>query len=261
MLDKGLLLCYTKSMKTCPACHIAKPLEDFNRQASNKDGRYPYCRDCAQEKVRALYRLRGKQSWVNDKTCSWCKVLKSRTEFRKDDRGKPAARCLACEAEVAAHDAAGERRCNICREYLPYSAFYASKLKFPNIACQACTREQVAQPGYKLRRRNFVLLREYGITLDQYKELLERQDNKCPICKVTFEPGNFSYHVDHIHNGKWAGRIRAILHQDCNRFVMWMHDDSAQLRAAADLIDNPLTDWIVPKPTLNERRREKERKK
>lgn len=154
----------------------------------------------------------------------------------------------------------GRRFCNICRKWLETSAFYPSKLRFPHVTCQECVRTQVAQPAYKLRQRDYNLQKEYGITLDQYKELLARQDHKCPICKVPFEPGNFSYPVDHAHGGPNPGVIRAILHQDCNRFVMWMHEDSAQLRAAADLIDNPLTDWIVLNPTLNERRRAKERR-
>lgn len=117
----------------------------------------------------------------------------------------------------------------------------------------------MAQPDYQLRRRNYNLKKEYGITLEQYKELLAKQDHKCPICLGAFEPGNYSYPLDHAHGGKHKGRVRAIEHNDCNRFVMWMHEDSAQLRRAADLIDNPLTDWVVPNPTLNERRREKER--
>lgn len=115
----------------------------------------------------------------------------------------------------------------------------------------------MTQPDYQLRRRNAELQKEYGITLDQYKELLERQGYKCPVCKVTFEPGVYSYPVDHAHSGPMVGRIRGILHRDCNRFVVWNHEDSAQLRAAADLIDNPLTDWVVPNPTSNERRKNK----
>ncbi len=140
-------------------------------------------------------------------------------------------------------------------------AFYPSQINRKNIACIECFRSYNRDPVSVIRRRDRTLQKEYGITLDQYKELLEKQAHKCPICLEPFEPNNFSYPLDHSHGGKFVGRIRAILHRDCNRFVMWMHEDSAQLRRAADLIDNPLTDWVVPTPTLNERRREKERKR
>jgi len=47
---------------------------------------------------------------------------------------------------------------------------------------------------------------------------------------------------------------------------MWEHEDSGPLRRAADLIDNPLTDWMVPGKPSSEtrkqaRKREKEQKK
>ena len=245
-------------LKTCPACKEAKPLDAFSRQTKSKDGRYPYCKVCAKAKTQALYRARGKRSWMEDKTCSWCKTLKPRTTFRKDDLGKPVARCMDCETEISVRTSAGERRCNICREWLPLGRFYPSKLKFAHVACQECTKAQVAQPKYKSRRRAFVLMKEYGITLEQYDELVAKQNGGCPVCLNALPPDRAG-HVDHVHGGAMKGRIRAIVHRDCNRFVLWTHEDSAQLRRAADLIDNPLTDWVVPNPTSNERAHEKER--
>lgn len=249
-------------MKVCSACKQEKPLDDFAKEKKNKDGRHYYCKACTSARHKAAYAARGRDAWLNNRVCSWCKQEKPKTEFNKTD-GRLNSRCAACEDEISLHEGLGERRCNICREWQPTDRFYPSKLKFPHIACIACTRAQMTQPDYKLRRRAYTLEKEYGITLDQYKELLERQGHKCPVCLVSFAPGDYSNPLDHSHRGPVPGRIRAILHDNCNRFVMWMHDDSAQLRRAADLIDNPLTDWVVPNPTLNERRRlkEKEQKK
>lgn len=36
--------------KVCSHCHQRKPLKDFNKDKSRKDGYYIYCRDCAHEK-------------------------------------------------------------------------------------------------------------------------------------------------------------------------------------------------------------------
>lgn len=245
-------------MKRCPKCGVTKDVEAFSRQTKSLDGRYPYCKECTSMRTKAAYRVRGKRSWVNDKTCAWCKTLKPRIAFRTDATGKVAHRCIECETEIAEQEGKGLRRCNICREWLPTDRFYASKLRFPHVTCVNCITEQNKKPAYVERKRNYLLLKEYGITLDQYKELLERQGHRCPVCQAAFEPGNYSYHVDHAHSGKFAGRIRAILHSECNRNVMWGHEDSAQLRAAADLIDNPLTDWVVPEHMIDVKRKDRE---
>lgn len=242
-------------MKTCPKCKETKPFEAFSRQTKSKDGRYPYCKECARVKVRAMYRARGKRSWMEDKTCSWCRVLKPRTEFRKTNDGKVVSRCLVCEAEIAAKEALNLRRCNLCREWLPFEAFHASKLRFPNIACRGCARTQMTQPAYRVRQRAYLLMKEYGITLEQYDELVVKQGGNCPVCLEPL-PTDRSGHVDHAHSGPFKGRIRAIVHGHCNRTILHDHEDSAILRRAADLIDNPLTDWMVPGLPSSEVRKE-----
>ncbi len=105
--------------------------------------------------------------------------------------------------------------------------------------------------SYGDTRRNRELKKNFGITLDQYKQLLALQNHHCPICAQKFEPDNYSYPVDHAHAGKHRGKIRAITHGECNRQVLGAHDDSTQLRAAADLIDHPLTEWLVPEHMIN----------
>lgn len=247
-------------LKRCPDCGEHKPLDAFSRQTKSKDGRYPYCKACSKVRQRAMYQTRNNKYRAAFKRCSWCLTDTPSEGFRRTPDGRRHARCIACEDAIAAKEAAGLRRCNICREWLPTDRFYASKLRFPHIACQDCTRAQMTQPKYQTKRRAFMLMKEYGITLEQYDALAEKQGGKCPICLDALPPDRGG-HVDHAHGGKFKGYIRAILHRDCNRFVMWMHEDSAQLRRAADLIDNPLTDWIVATPTLNERRRAKEQMK
>ena len=39
-----------ESTKTCSTCHVDKPLEDFNKYKSSKDGRQPRCRECQSAK-------------------------------------------------------------------------------------------------------------------------------------------------------------------------------------------------------------------
>lgn len=244
--------------KRCADCGEHKPLEAFHRQTKSKDGRYPYCKSCCQARQRALYQTRNNKYRKAFKRCSWCLTDKPSEDFQRTPEGRRHARCIECEQEIALKEAAGLRRCNICREWLPTDRFYASHLAKEHTACMACIKTQ--NKGYRPARREAHLMREYGITGGQYDELFAKQEGKCPVCLEPL-PSNRGGYIDHAHGGEFAGRIRAILHRDCNRFVVWQHEDSAMLRRAADLIDNPLTDWIVPNPTQNERRREKERGK
>lgn len=112
-----------------------------------------------------------------------------------------------------------------------------------------------------LRRRDTNLQKYFGITLEDYKSLLEKQNHSCPICLNKFEENNYSYPVDHAHAGPNAGAIRAILHDRCNRFVMWKHTDPDQLRRAADLIETPLTDFYVPEEFVKSRKKTKRKRK
>ena len=75
----------------------------------------------------------------------------------------------------------------------------------------------------------------YGLTEEDYKAMLERQDHCCAICGSTEWPGKDNRpHVDHDHA---TGRIRGILCSKCNLAIGHMDDDPKRLRAAADYLE------------------------
>lgn len=237
-------------MKTCPKCGETKSLDAFSVSRKNRDGLHGHCKACCSIRTRAAYAARGSKSWRSDSVCVRCNRTLPKHMFDKHGRS-----CRDCLDYETTQNASGLKQCNICSEWLPYDKFHPSKVAIYRTACAQCTRDYfTSRPD---ETRNSRLKTEYGITLDQYKELLVRQNHECPICLVKFEPGNYSYPVDHAHGGVHKNRIRAILHQSCNRFVMWTHEDSGQLHRAANLIDNPLTDWYVPGVPYNQRKRER----
>lgn len=81
------------------------------------------------------------------------------------------------------------------------------------------------------RRAN--LKRYFGITPEQYDEMLQRQGGVCAICgnpeqhRYRGEPRRLS--VDHCH-GK--GKVRGLLCSDCNMGLGQFKDDPVRLRAA-----------------------------
>lgn len=65
--------------------------------------------------------------------------------------------------------------------------------------------------------RDYALRKLYGITLEQYQELLAKQDGRCAICKR-----DRPLSVDHCHT---TGRIRGLLCSSCNIVVGHIEND------------------------------------
>lgn len=72
-------------------------------------------------------------------------------------------------------------------------------------------RKQYYAKNSDLKRSN-EYKRKYGITIEQYDELLARQNNVCAICKFPCKTGR-RLAVDHCHE---TGKIRGLLCHDCN---------------------------------------------
>lgn len=82
---------------------------------------------------------------------------------------------------------------------------------------------------YREGQRNGSIRRKYGLTPEQYADLLERQGGTCAIC-----PRTTPLHVDHDHD---TGAVRGILCGPCNRGVGLLGDDPNTLRAAAHYLE------------------------
>lgn len=77
--------------------------------------------------------------------------------------------------------------------------------------------------------------REYGITLNQYLQVLKYQGGVCAICKRYPRPGK-RLHVDHNHK---TGELRGLLCWSCNRAIACFDDCAVKMREAAQYILNP----------------------
>ena len=86
-----------------------------------------------------------------------------------------------------------------------------------------------AHPEYGQRER---LMRKFGITLEQYNQMLAEQGGTCAICHAV--PGLRRLAVDHDHA---TGTIRGLLCSECNKALGLLEDDPALLRQAADYLE------------------------
>lgn len=91
--------------------------------------------------------------------------------------------------------------------------------------------------------REYSLRTYFGITVDQYNELLKKQNDRCAICLRHQSEFNKSLAVDHSHE---SGEIRGILCLECNKNLVRNHEDPEIFIRAADYLRNSKTGWIVP---------------
>ena len=77
------------------------------------------------------------------------------------------------------------------------------------------------------------LRKKYGISIEQYDEIVKNQNNACWICHRP--PKKQSLHVDHNHK---TGKIRGLLCHNCNYGMgRYFKEDIDNLRRAAEYLE------------------------
>ena len=111
------------------------------------------------------------------------------------------------------------KTCLDCKETLPLHKFY-KKGKYRQSYCVDCQRERSkGRTNFKkytseeLRERHLRLT--YGLSLEDYDKLLEKQENLCAICKKP-NTSKRPFHVDHCHTTK---KVRGLLCITCNTML------------------------------------------
>lgn len=130
--------------------------------------------------------------------------------------------------------------CRVCGEEKPLNDFHNSSQtkdgKCPRCKkCDATARRKWSKNNPERsressRRRN--LLCKYGITVEEYEELLRKQKDVCGICEGKSSDRNLA--VDHDHT---TGRVRGLLCNNCNRALGLFQDSRDILQKALDYID------------------------
>lgn len=103
--------------------------------------------------------------------------------------------------------------------------------------------------------RESYLLRKYGITNDQYEELLRKQEGRCAVCQKQASSFKSRLCVDHDH---WTGNVRGLLCTYCNRRIVGRHRTpvgEVLFTNAAKYLAGPYPGWVVPKRKKKRARR------
>ncbi len=116
------------------------------------------------------------------------------------------------------------RKCTKCGEVKPLDGFHKDCRREGTFRrwCKSC----VARAGRVTK------LKKYGITIDQYEMMLERQHYGCKICGQQCATGR-SLAVDHCHQ---TGRVRGLLCIKCNKALGLLDDDVNRMNLAAQYL-------------------------
>ena len=92
--------------------------------------------------------------------------------------------------------------------------------------CIDCVKKAKKPQRSRDYMRKYDLKKSYNMTIEQYDEMLLKQNNCCGICKKhiskIISTKKFNFCVDHNHN---TGRIRGLLCDKCNRGIGLLCDD------------------------------------
>ncbi len=164
--------------KTCTKCKAVKPIGDFYEDGGHEDG-----------------------------LGSWCKVckLKGCKQHRVSANHKPIT---------------GQVVCSSCGERKFTSEFYKDRSKRNGLTsyCRACQKKAINRRRKKdpvktrVAERRKMLKTNFGITLEQYDQMFEKQNGVCAICNGINADGR-RLAVDHSHE---TGKVRGLLCTRCN---------------------------------------------
>jgi len=114
------------------------------------------------------------------------------------------------------------RRIYLAAYYQKHKAKWKGQYGVVGVVYRQKHRERIRAANKRYRRtaqakiahRFAWILRKYGLTLDAYHALLERQGELCAICQRVLDPVGSDTTVDHDHD---TGQIRGLLCGVCNR--------------------------------------------
>lgn len=200
--------------KVCSRCLSLSHITNFYKAVGNTAGLQSWCKACDHARRAASYEKKmGGLTRVSTRLS---------TELRKQ----------------------GLKRCPRCKQIKPVAAFYESGDSNQGTAAQCIVCSDIirrARPKgegktrYKKNVRgirNNILIRDFGITLEQYERMAALQNNLCAICGDPEKGKGLA--VDHNHQ---TGKVRELLCGRCNPAIGFLRDDPVLARKLASYLD------------------------
>ena len=117
--------------------------------------------------------------------------------------------------------------CNVCEVEKDISAFYNGRKKCKDCVNAAARRIRIDHPEryakYRKQHNEYLKKSRYGVTQEQYDEMLVNQNNMCKLCGNKFKSSKDT-HIDHCHD---TDIVRGLLCNSCN-VALGQFDDNIQ---------------------------------
>lgn len=97
-------------------------------------------------------------------------------------------------------------------------------------AGKKANKKYLAKESTKIKRENQRRIKRYGIDINGYNKLYQKQGGRCAICFKEYD----KLDIDHCH---FTNRIRGLLCGSCNRALGLMKDNSEFLLKAIDYLN------------------------
>ena len=135
-----------------------------------------------------------------------------------------------------------KRVCIVCANVKPLTEFGKSKRgekTWYSRTCKFCRNKKYMETYYENHDERKKQLRQkvrklyYGITEEDFQEMLKSQSYKCAICETDTPGGKGGWHVDHCHI---TGKVRGLLCHCCNTGLGLFKDNENLLLKARDYL-------------------------
>jgi len=125
------------------------------------------------------------------------------------------------------------RTCTTCGKHKPASQY---SLQNDSRAFGGVSMRSKCKPCNEFRKYKGHIKKTYGITYEQYEELLEQQNHCCAICKSKVSSSRTSrLFVDHCHNSL---EVRGLLCSSCNHGLGLFKDSPTLLKRAINYLSS-----------------------
>lgn len=157
--------------------------------------------------------------------CCACKLDKPDNEFAPRDGGRRRhTKCRTCQKIY--------RQEWWSKNSPKYANRYANNLEHHRAECRRRYHQSdKKKAGTKTWKAK--ILREFGLTVDDYNLLLEQQNGVCAICKKVDSDGR-RLAVDHCHG---TGTVRGLLCRRCNTAIGLFEDDADLIQTAINYLN------------------------
>lgn len=154
--------------------------------------------------------------------CNCGNEIRARGDYLRQGRTQSCGCKLRGDQFGIAH---GMKRCKDCGTVKPISDFPSGAGR----RCKPCKAAKFYSPDKRLERS----AASYGITIEQWRDMMARQEGRCSICGDPFADRRDT-HIDHDHA---SGKVRALLCGLCNVGLGAFSDSPERLRLAAAYVE------------------------